>query len=184
MVARCDERCGARQGRGRSRVEDAGRPHRGALRERTGVRSCPRAWLRRDARRGARAGRTQPRRRAAACKPARACPSSRSRISSELLERLERGSVAFGPGARGAPSHARRARRRCARSSRFTARSTLALATALATDRGSIRLSDEIAGAIDEDGNVLDRASPELARARVRRSPKHGASSPHACPSS
>jgi DNA mismatch repair protein MutS2 len=42
------------------------------------------------------------------------------------------------------------------------------LAAALATSPSLDRLKDEIAGAIDDDGSVLDRASPELARARKK----------------
>lgn len=87
----------------------------------------------------------------------------------ELLERLARGAVATG-------SELRDLRRLldAAKALRgFVAAHGAehpALAAALATDRALDALQGEIAGAIDEDGHVQDRASPGLASARKKAS--------------
>ena len=85
--------------------------------------------------------------------------------TSELIERVTRGAVATGPEL----ATLRRLLDAAQALRSFVAvhgADHPALATALATERGLDLLRDEIAGAIDEEGNVLDRASAELARAR------------------
>jgi DNA mismatch repair protein MutS2 len=87
----------------------------------------------------------------------------------DVLERLERGSVASGPELRDVARLLDVAKAlRSFATSRAADRPSLS--AALTTDPGLDRLRDEIKGAIDDDGSVLDRASPELARARKKAS--------------
>jgi DNA mismatch repair protein MutS2 len=85
----------------------------------------------------------------------------------DLLERLERHGVASGPELRDLAKllSAEKALRGFVAAHRGE---HPALAARLATSAGLERLEAEIAHAIDADGTVLDRASPELGRARKR----------------